>query len=451
MFNATIRHTRRMLMLRRVLALAVSAFLYAVAAADDARHLRAEVAELIHAGERTAIGPGRQGLLERAPDKLLEIHVGCSSAAANPTLSLEGQWVSLRPDDVLIRARLAGLEVGRLREVLGRELSTSAVGENGWTDLHLAALPHTALNLWELAEVLLDAGVEVTAKLESDPYPPNERLKRLLDELGLDSRVFSGKGREPIHIASFHDASEVMPLLLKHGADIQAADDDGATPLHMAARGNALGVAVVLIASGADTHAKDMFGRTPLHVAAEYNAPVLANTLIEHGADIDRMDGSGATPLHAAARKDAPEVVAILIERGAEILARGVRGRTPLHVAAGYDAPKAVATLVERGADIHARDRFGLTPLHVAARQNAPKAVAALIEYGADIHATDIDGLTPLHHTNRRYQSLEAAVALIERGADILARDIDGRTPLELAGEMFRTKLEAALGTQLPD
>ena len=110
-----------------------------------------------------------------------------------------------------------------------------------------------------------------------------------------------------------------------------------------------------------------------------------------------------------------------------------------------------VAVLAERGADIHARNRFGQTPLHHAARANAPEAVAALIKHGADIDARDRNARTPLHYTNLRYESPEAAVVLIERGADIHARDIDGRTPPELAGPLFRARLEAALSKRSPD
>ena len=75
------------------------------------------------------------------------------------------------------------LDVGKLRDVLGRELSPTAVDENGWTDLHFAA----ALNLPELAKALLDAGADVTVRLKDDDKPLSDRLKKSLDSLALYS------------------------------------------------------------------------------------------------------------------------------------------------------------------------------------------------------------------------------------------------------------------------
>ncbi|MDD9999400.1 MAG: ankyrin repeat domain-containing protein, partial [Rhodospirillaceae bacterium] len=278
-------------------------------------------------------------------------------------------------------AHLSGPAVGRLRDVLGREISPFAVDENGWTDLHWAA----ALNSSELAKALLDLGADVSAALHQDAEPLSDRLMQSMRELGLKLE-FPRVGYQPLHIAVLADAKDALAVLFAAGAETDArAKQSSFTLLHMAASADSKKVAPVLVERGADVNAKNTWGETPLHLAARRNAGDVAAVLIERGADVNAKSNevsgksnTGLTPLHLAARQNAEDVAAVLIERGADVNAKGNMGfgrsntgLTPLHLAARRNAEDVAAVLIERGADVNAKSNTGLTPLHLAARQNA--------------------------------------------------------------------------------
>ena len=285
----------------RFLVLTVVVMMTGVALAGDARQLRLEAGALIQAAEVAATARERRALLEEAHGKLLEIRERWPSVSVRVTLYLGGRRVSLSPEDVaamVVAAPSADLDIGTLREVLGRTPSPIAVDENGWTDLHWAA----ALNLPELAEALLDAGADVAAPIKADGEPLSERLQQSLRELDLLPKL-RRRGYLPLHIAAFNGAWESATLLIARGANIHAkASHNGHTPLHAAAYGNALDVAELLIARGADIHAKVFDGKTPLHVAAERGSSEVSavlkkaeRELLENLLPMVRVEGGSFT------------------------------------------------------------------------------------------------------------------------------------------------------------
>ena len=429
--------------------LALVVMLPGLALADDARRLRVEAGALVQAADIANTARKRKNLLEKARSKLLEIRERHPSASARLTLYLAGERVTLTLEDLETRiaaAPLADLDVGKLREVLGRSLSPTAMDENGWTDLHWAA----ALNRPELAKALIDLGADVGAALGDDAKPLSDRLRRSLKELGLDLK-FSRKGYQPSHIAAFADAKEVAALLIERGADINAKGKNGWTPLHGAAWSNASKTAALLIGRGADINANRKGGQTPLHVAARENASETAALLIGRGADVSAKRKGGQTPLHDAAWNNASGTAALLIEHGADIDAEDKYGSTPLHVAARKNASETAALLVERGADIRAKDAKGRTPLAVAIERNAQSVSALLKKRQKDIEdrlatmevgklrevlgrspsptAVDENGWTDLHWA-AALNLPELAKALIDLGADVGAELDDNAKPL---------------------
>ncbi|MEN9449535.1 MAG: hypothetical protein RJA83_149 [Pseudomonadota bacterium] len=79
--------------------------------------------------------------------------------------------------------------------------------------------------------------------------------------------------------------TELVKLLLRHGANIQA-NEDGYTPLHLAANRNDTEITRLLLNHGADAYAKNEDGDTPAHLAAaeNENASTL-NLLIKKASD----------------------------------------------------------------------------------------------------------------------------------------------------------------------
>ena len=349
--------------------------------------------------------------------------------------------------------RLASVDAGNLREMLGRELSANAVGEYGWTDLHYAA----AANLPEVVEALIDAGANVAARAaltEDDDTPLSDTLRQFLEVLGFELKFWwpdprPGSGLTPLHVAAWGNAREAALALIRRGADVEAMTEEGWTALHWAGFGNAREAALALIEHDADVQAQNKWGDTPLHFAASTNAMETTLTLISHGADIKAKGAVDRTPLHSAGVNNSLNVVLELIKRGAKIDAKASDDGTALHLAVWSGSREAALALIERGADVRAKDMSGETPLHDAAWSGIWEIVSALIERGADVHAENDAGETPLHFAARA-NALEIAHVLIKRGADREAKNQDGQMPLDLATQLGSQDVKEFLKKQSP-
>ena len=354
---------------------------------------------------------------------------------------------------------------------LGRAWSASHADENGWTDLHYAAM----LNRPDLVRLLLDGGAEVDVRLLDDGERFSERLRRtlrafgfagtfddwnrdgetplylaagysdsvevvaLLLDRGATLEAVNRHGNTPLYEAARHNASvEVVALLLDRGADLEAVNNNGSTPLHGAAFGNdSVEVVALLLDRDADLEAVNNGGWTPLHHAAWNNASVaVVELLLDRDADLEAVNNGGWTPLHEAAWNNASvAVVKLLLDRGAKLEAVADNGSTPLHFAAtGNDSVEVVALLLDRGAKLEAPNNDGRTPLHNAARfSDSVEVVALLLDRGATLEALNNNGETPLHLAARFSDSAGVVELLLDRGADLKAVNNDGETPLHLA------------------
>lgn len=84
------------------------------------------------------------------------------------------------------------------------------------------------------------------------------------------------------------------------GTDVnQKGTFAGLTPLHRAAYYGLTDLVKLLLAHGADVHATEEVGWTPLHYAAAMSHPEIVELLLTEGADIDAKDNGGDTPLDA--------------------------------------------------------------------------------------------------------------------------------------------------------
>ena len=156
------------------------------------------------------------------------------------TLNLDVMWLRrigtplalLLLSAVDTTAQEAAPDERTLAALLGRELSAAAVDENGWTDLHHAAV----LNLATLAATLLDADAAPDAALRSDHAPFSDRLQAVLAALGRDTFGKTHRyGQTPLHLATREGSHDATALLIDHEAAVNAKDAHGNTPLHHAA------------------------------------------------------------------------------------------------------------------------------------------------------------------------------------------------------------------------
>ena len=170
-------------------------------------------------------------------------------------------------------------QTAALSALLGRGLSASRSDENGWTDLHYAAV----LNLPDAVRHLVERGADTNDGIKRDGRPLDSGLRRVLD---------------------------------RAGHDFDSWTRDGETPLHVAAAVGAREAAIELLASGADGDAGTKFDWRPLHYAAWANASDVVEVLLVHGADLDaetdEVDQPGRTPLQIAVQTDSDEAAAVL-------------------------------------------------------------------------------------------------------------------------------------------
>lgn len=98
------------------------------------------------------------------------------------------------------------------------------------------------------------------------------------------------------------DPSEIVGLLITHGADVNAIDEGAWSALHGAASHGLDHVAKILLQYGADVRVRSVLGSTPLHIAAKRGAKStnVAVMLVAHGADLNVRDAEGKTPLEIA-------------------------------------------------------------------------------------------------------------------------------------------------------
>ena len=183
-----------------------------------------------------------------------------------------------------------------LRVLLGRELSASRVDEDGWTDLHYAAV----MDLPDLVGRLLREKRIVNVRIKDDGSPLGSETRRVLRELGHDFDDWTRDGETALHVAAAVDARGALVKLMEAGADVMARTQFGWTPLHYAAWTNADGAIDALLEGGANVHARLVDGWTPLHLAAWVGNEGAVRALLERGADVGARNGDGHTPVDLA-------------------------------------------------------------------------------------------------------------------------------------------------------
>lgn len=114
----------------------------------------------------------------------------------------------------------------------------------------------------------------------------------------------------PLIAAARDGATDLVALLLDHGAPIEARDHLGRGPLYWAAYQGHRATVELLLDRGADLHARDLRGDTALHGAAgNVVDPAVLQLLIARGARIDVVDDIGFTPLDVAEREGEREAM----------------------------------------------------------------------------------------------------------------------------------------------
>jgi ankyrin repeat protein len=183
-------------------------------------------------------------------------------------------------------------------------------------------------------------------------YPGNTALQRaahdgrshdiihLLHD-GADIEEVNALGLRVLHTAAHSPKrnirSDVVEILLDHGADVNSKGRKGNTALHYACMDARVIVMRQLLKNGADVNVRTNVnhddpddyagGNTPLHHAITYRSMGAIKLLLAHGADISIKEGEGMNSLHMAVmrsnrakgRKKAVRVVQLLLAHGTDV------------------------------------------------------------------------------------------------------------------------------------
>jgi ankyrin repeat protein len=141
-------------------------------------------------------------------------------------------------------------------------------------------------------------------------------------------------------------------LALENGADVNMLSQRlGRTPLTAAVQKGHTDLVALLITHGAVVSAVDRDGSPPIRFAVEQGRTTILENLLNHGASVDYIDTTNGWGLmHMAAIGGYQDIVDLLIAHGCPLEATDNLGKTPLEFAARYGNKDAAESLIEHGA-----------------------------------------------------------------------------------------------------
>lgn len=389
-----------------------------------------------------------EGADVNAPDESLNISPLAWSASHGQTeatrlLIENGADVNLKDDDGSTPLHGAA--------VFGRAAVARLLVENG-ANLQVrnndGATPADALHLdWRTTTFIGDLmGVEVEENIAVMQSGRNE-IAKLFGVKEFDSKDIPSD--QDLSGAVFIGDLAAVKQALTEGADPNAQDpQSGSTMLSIAALMGHTEVVALLLEHGADVNVKSRDGGTALHAAAFLGRVETVKLLLEKGADTTLRDGRGGIAIDGA-KLDwtfAKGIIAMLqlevdeaeVKAGRnkviELLSGQPSNSSQSHnlweVVAAVDL-SAIKDALDDGVDLNAQDpQFGSTPLSWAALMGHTEVVALLLERGADVNAQNRDGATPLHSAAFLGRA-ETVKLLLEKGADPKLRNNTGSTAID--------------------
>jgi len=342
-------------------------------------------------------------------------------------------------------------DISRVRRLLDEgRVSVHETTEEGESLLSLAC----SAGYYELAQVLLAMRANVEDRgMKGDCTPLMEAasaghtdIVRLLIAHGADVNAQSSTGNTPLMYACAGGHEEVVRVLLEAGANVEVHNENGHTPLMEAASAGHCGVAKILLEFGAgiNTHSNE-FKESALTLACYKGHLEMVRFLLEAGADQEHKTDEMHTALMEASMDGHVEVARLLLDSGAQVNMPADSFESPLTLAACGGHVELAMLLLERGANIEEVNDEGYTPLMEASREGHEEMVALLLSQGADINAQTEETQETALTLACCGGFLEVADFLIKAGADL---ELGASTPLMEASqeghlELVRYLLEA--------
>ena len=170
---------------------------------------------------------------------------------------------------------------------------------------------------------------------------------------GANVNALDGEGRSPLALChSPSTGSEIISMLVDHGAEIYTGAVGGITILHRVCyQGDNPELVVKLISTGQDVNEKTLYGKAQHRIK-----PQKPNVLFDQDV----------SALHIASARGYVSTIEVLVQAGAAIELQDEAGRTALHLASGYGHYSCVKALIKAGANVNPSTKGWLTPLMLA-------------------------------------------------------------------------------------
>ena len=264
-----------------------------------------------------------------------------------------------------------------------------------WEDSPLGLLygPCGVTNFVELAELLLDAGVNIDdgeSLYHSLEFSDLAMLQLLL------TRGANSQGTNALHHSLDFAGDQRIKILLQAGADPNEQLAGSGTVLHRAIRlCRPLATIQLLVEAGADIHQASSDGSTAYALARQFGQAATADYLASVGAD-SQLTAIDWLLVHCAA-DELSKAMQLLHEQPKLITEFGQVHTATWQQLVERNHYRAVANLLSCGVDANLLGSYGASALHSAAINGYAQMVKVLLEGGADPQLREPSfGCTPL-------------------------------------------------------
>ncbi|XP_018654746.1 putative multiple ankyrin repeats single kh domain protein [Schistosoma mansoni] len=324
--------------------------------------------------------------------------------------------------------------------ILSGECDVNEVAPDGETALTCAI----SSNAVRIVEMLLKHGsdpnfrgkkVECTPLMEAASVGYTDIVKLLLEH-GACVAQKSNTGNTALHYAATSGHLECVCLLLQYNSPMEVQNDTGHTPLMEATSNGHVDVARCLIKHGCDinTHSAE-FKESALTLASYKGHAEMVRFLLTAGADHEHRTDEMHTALMEAAMEGHVEVARLLLAHGANVNIPQDSFESPLTLAACGGHTELAHLLIGYGADIEEVNDEGYTPLMEAAREGHEETVALLLAVGAEVNARTEETQETALTLAACGGFIEVCEMLLNAGADIEVGGVGCSTPLMEAAQ----------------
>ncbi|XP_067952121.1 fibronectin type 3 and ankyrin repeat domains protein 1-like isoform X2 [Watersipora subatra] len=202
-------------------------------------------------------------------------------------------------------------------------------------------------------------------------------------ESEVNAEVTDKYGFTPLMQAAQKGYTEIMEILLNHGADVNTANDSGKTALMLASFAGKTPAVELLRENNAKYDLRDKGGSTAFHWAIDGQHLDTIQWCIDDCWDVNIKDtGSQWTPLlRCAAVNGNADVAKLLIKNDANINFMDADGKTALMIAVINGHQNLVELLLKHEADIKVKNAFGKNAYEMAQSMEKRRITKTLEEH----------------------------------------------------------------------